>query len=541
MANILKNCENFASRSMRAVTVTLALLGASSTFYSTSIQSAVAEEQPVKGGEMTIINGSDIKSWDPAIIGGTYPGGPMDMLDAIYGFLVYVDVDGKVQGGMAKSLTSTDAKVWTLTLRDGVKFTDGNSYDAEAVKFNWERQAMPDTLSPSQGFVASWIGGVKIVDPLTLEITLPKPDRNFGSSLAQLAPFIASPQALKAAKTKTDIKPVGAGAFVLDSWNQGVSMSMKRNSQYWDQPRPYLDTLKFAIIPETNSRIATVVQGGATMMAGYPYQFGSNAKASGVATHEIPIPGLYRAYFNQKSGSFTDQRAREAFYQAINPSKLMQAYTQVSGYDIPTNYFTKSSPFYDATYKLPTYNPKHAQELFDQLAKDGKPFNIKLVTYSNSDLKRLASYLQQALSAYDNVTVNLQLVDQAMLSPTCKGQMNFDFCVDGGVLVANGAEPIISNLLSSNGNDNWGKYNSIDMDKELAEANATMDPAAVKAAYAKVQKRVATDLPLYIFGAETRFLLLRDTTGGIVPSNGGILQKQYLYVCKDACASKTAK
>ncbi|MCF1461764.1 ABC transporter substrate-binding protein [Agrobacterium vitis] len=541
MAKILKYCENLASRSARAVTVTLTLLGASAAIYGTSIQSAVAEEQPVKGGEMTIINGSDIKSWDPAIIGGTYPGGPMDMLDAIYGFLVYVDVDGKVQGGMAKSLTSTDAKVWTLTLRDGVKFTDTTPYDAEAVKFNWERQAAPDTLSPSQGFVASWIGGVKIVDPLTLEITLPKPDRNFGSSLAQLAPFIASPQALKAAKTKTDIKPVGAGAFVLDSWNQGVSMSMKRNPQYWDQPRPYLDTLKFAIIPETNSRIATVVQGGATMMAGYPYQFGSNAKAAGVTTHEIPIPGLYRAYFNQKSGSFTDHRAREAFYEAINPSKLMQAYTQVSGYDIPTNYFTKSSPFYDPTNKLPTYNPKHAQELFDQLAKDGKPFNIKLVTYSNSDLKRLASYLQQALSAYDNVTVNLQLVDQAMLSPTCKGQMNFDFCVDGGVLVANGAEPIISNLLSSNGNDNWGKYNSPDMDKELAEANATMDPAAVKAAYAKVQKRVATDLPLYIFGAETRFLLLRDTTGGIVPSNGGILQKQYLYVCKDACASKTAK
>ncbi|MGV1832652.1 ABC transporter substrate-binding protein [Agrobacterium vitis] len=541
MAKILKYCEKFASISVRSVTLTLALLGASAAIYGTNVQPAVAEEQPVKGGEMTIINGSDIKSWDPAIIGGTYPGGPMDMLDAIYGFLVYVDVDGKVQGGMAKSLTSVDAKVWTLTLRDGVKFTDGAPYDAEAVKFNWERQATPDTLSPSQGFVASWIGGVKIVDPLTLEITLPKPDRNFGSSLAQLAPFIASPQALKAAKTKTDIKPVGAGAFVLDSWNQGISMSMKRNSQYWDQPRPYLDTLKFAIIPETNSRIATVVQGGATMMAGYPYQFGSNAKAAGVATHEIPIPGLYRAYFNQKSGAFTDQRAREAFYEAINPSKLMQAYTQVSGYDIPTNYFTKSSPFYDPTYKLPNYNPKHAQELFDQLAKDGKPFNIKLVTYSNSDLKRLASYLQQALSAYDNVTVNLQLVDQAMLSPTCKGQMNFDFCVDGGVLVANGAEPIISNLLSSNGNDNWGKYNSTDMDKELAEANATMDPAAVKAAYAKVQKRVATDLPLYIFGAETRFLLLRDTTGGIVPSNGGILQKQYLYVCKDACASKTAK
>jgi len=522
-----------------ALAFAFTLFGASATTF--GLRPAAAEEQPIKGGEMTIINGSDIKSWDPAVIGGTYPGGPMDMLDAVYGFIVYVDVNGKVQGGLAQSLTSGDAKVWTLKLRDGVKFTDGTPYDAEAVKFNWERQANPETLSPSQGFVASWVQGVKIVDPSTIEITLPKPDRNFGSSLAQLAPFVASPQALKAAKTKTDIKPVGAGAFLLESWNQGVSMTMKRNPQYWDQPRPYLDTLKFAIIPETNSRIATVVQGGATMMAGYPYQFGSNATAPGIATHEIPIPGLYRAYFNQKSGVFTDHRAREAFYNAINRSKLMQAYTQVGGYDVPTNYFSKASPYYDPADTLPGYDPKHAQELFDQLAKDGKPFSIKLVTYSNSDLKRLASYIQQTLSAYDNVKVDLQLVDQAMLSPTCKAQMNFDFCVDGGVLVANGAEPIISNLLSSNGNDNWGKYNSPEMDKDLAEANSTMDPSAVKAAYDKVQKLIAADLPLYIFGSETRHLLLRDNVGGIVPSNGGILQKQYLFVCKDACASKASK
>lgn len=526
------------SRIGRAAALALMLLGTSGLSGMTSAAYAQADEQAVSGGEMTIIAGSDIKSWDPAITSGTYPGGPMDQLDAIYGFLVYVDVDGKVQGGMAESLTSGDAKVWTLKLRPDVKFTDGNPYDAEAVLFNWKRAADPETLAPSQPFVSSWIDGAKIVDPLTIEITLPEPNRNFGSTLAQSAPFIASPAALQAATSKTDIKPVGAGAFLLESWDQGISMSFKRNPDYWDQPRPYLDTLKFAIIPETNSRISTVVQGGATMMAGYPYQFGSNADAPGVATHEIPIPGLYRAYFNQVAGTFTDHRAREAFYRAIDPARLMQAYTQVEGYVTPTNYFTKSSPYYETEYTLPTYDPQKAQELFNELAADGKPFKMKLVTYTNSDLKRLASYLQQVLSAYDNVTVELQMVDQAMLKPTCQTQVNFDLCVDGGVLVANGAEPIISNLLSSKGVDNWGQYKSETMDSLLAKANATMDDAEVKATYTEVQKVIAEDLPLYIFGSETRYLLLRDNTGGIVPSNGGILQKQYLYVCKDACAAK---
>jgi len=526
------------SRIGRSAALAMMLLGTSVLTGMSTQAFAQADENAISGGEMTIIAGSDIKSWDPAITSGTFPGGPMDQLDAVYGFLVYVDLEGNVQGGMAESLTSPDAKVWTLKLRPDVKFTDGNAYDAEAVVYNWTRAANPDTLAPAQPFVSSWIDGVKIIDPLTIEITLPTPNRNFGSTLAQSAPFVASPAALEAAGTdKAAIKPVGAGAFLFQSWDQGISLSFTRNPDYWDEPRPYLDTLKFAIIPETNSRISTVVQGGAQMMAGYPYQFGANAEAAGVTTHEIPIPGLYRAYFNQKSGVFTDHRAREAFYRAVDPARLMQAYTQVEGYVTPTNYFTEASPFYDPADVLPTYDPAKAQELFDALAADGKPFKMKLVTYTNSDLKRLSSYLQQVLTGYENVEVELELVDQAMLKPQCQTQVNFDLCVDGGVLVANGAEPIISNLLKTGGVDNWGQYSSTEMDGFLAAANATMDMTEVKAAYADVQKVVAEDLPLYIFGAETRFLLLRDNTGGIVPSNGGILQKQYLYLCEDACAA----
>ncbi|WP_174803612.1 ABC transporter substrate-binding protein [Martelella limonii] len=495
------------------------------------------DQQPISGGEMTIINGSDITSWDPALINGTYPGGPMDVRDAIYGVLVYLDVDGKIQGGMAENLTSDDAKTWTLKLRPDVTFTDGEPYDAEAVKYNWDRMADPETMAPTQSFVSSWNKSVEIVDPLTLTITLDQPNRNFGSQLAQQAPFIGSPKVLAAAKQPSDIKPVGAGAFIFDSWDQGISMTLKRNPEYWDQPRPYLDTLNFKIIPETNSRIATVVQGGATMMAGYPYQFGSNADAEGVATHEIPIPGLYRAFFNQKTGVFTDVRARKAFYEAIDRARLMKAYTQSDGYVTPINYFTETSPYYQTAYTLPDYNPEDAQKIFDALAEEGKPFEMTLVTYSNSDLKRLASYVQQVMSAYKNVKIDVNIVDQAMLTQTCKEQMNFDLCVDGGVLVANGAEPTISGHLASDGIYNWGQYDNPKMDEELKAASATMDEAEVKADYDEVQKMVAEDLPLYIFGSETRFLLLRDNTGGIVPSDGGMLQKQYLYVCDDACAA----
>jgi peptide/nickel transport system substrate-binding protein len=497
--------------------------------------SAVLAQTPVSGGTMTIINGSDIRSWDPAVTSGTFPGGPMDVLDAVYGFIVYVNDKGVVTGGMAESLTSADAITWTLKLRPGVTFTDGAPYDAEAVKFNWDRAADPATTAPAQAFVAGWNKGMEVVDPLTLKITLPTANANFAAQVAELVPFIASPAALKDAAQKTDIKPVGAGPFVLDTWDQDVMVSMKRNPGYWDQPRPYLDTIKFAIIPETNARIATVVQGGATMMAGYPYQFGSNADAPGVATKQIAIRGINRAYFNQAKGIFSDVRAREAFYAAIDRSRLMQAFTQMEGFTAPVSYFGTSSQYYDPTYALPTYDPAKAQELISALVADGKPFEIKIVTYTNSDLKRLVAYIQQVISAYDGASATIEEVDQANLIVRCKQQLEFDLCVEGGVLVSNGAEPNISNLLKSTGNFNWGQYNNPAMDQALADAASTVDPTAVKAAFSRVQELIVNDLPFYIFGEQTRSLLLRDTTGGVVNSNGGILQKQFLFVCPQAC------
>jgi peptide/nickel transport system substrate-binding protein len=493
-----------------------------------------AAVEPVKGGTMTIINGSDIKSCDPAITSGTYPGGPMDVLDAIYGFLVYVDVNSNVVGGMAESFTSTDAITWTLKLRDGLKFSDGTPYDAEAVKFNWERAADPATAAPTQAFVSSWVKGIKVIDARTLTVTLPSANGNFAAQIAELAPFIASPTMLKAAATKSDIKPVGAGAFLLDSWNQGISMTMKRNPGYWDQPRPYLDTLKFAIIPETNARIATVVQGGATMMAGYLYQFGSNASAPGVGTVQVPIRGIYRGHFNQAAGLFTDPRARRVIYQGVDRARLMKAYTQVDSYKATTSYFNSKSPYFDAASPLPGFDPAKTQALIDELAAAGKPFSFKIVTYPNSDLKRLASYMQQVMSSYSGVKVEIVEVDQSLLGERCKATADA-LCIDGGVMASNRIEPNISSIMRTNGPFNMGQYKNPKLDALLDQANSTVDVAVIKKAYGDVQKIIAEDLPIFIFGEDTRHLLVRDNTGGVVPSNGGILQKQYLFVCKDAC------
>jgi peptide/nickel transport system substrate-binding protein len=144
-------------------------------------------------------------------------------------------------------------------------------------------------------------------------VKLPSADGNFNLKIAELAAFIASPAALKDAKEKTDIKPVGAGPFTLVSWDQGVKDTLKKNPGYWDAPRPYIDEYVLMTIPESNTGQNMIVQGGLDYMMGYAYQYGTNATAPGVATQVVPINGYNIAYFINDGGTtglFNDAKAR---------------------------------------------------------------------------------------------------------------------------------------------------------------------------------------------------------------------------------------
>ena len=146
------------------------------------------------------------------------------------------------------------------------------------------------------------------------------------------------------------------------------------------------------------------MQGGATMMAGYPYQFGSNATAQGVATHEIPIRGINRAYFNQVKGTFTDVRARQAFYCRYRPRPPDAGLHADDRAITPRPTISaRSRPISMRPMPCRATIRKRRRSCSTLCKADGKPFNIKLVTYTNSDLKRLAAYVQQVLTGYENV------------------------------------------------------------------------------------------------------------------------------------------
>ena len=480
-----------------------------------------------RGGTMTLPISADVGNWDPGNVSASSPGSQADLLSAVYGSLVWTDARGVVQPGIARALTTTDAVNWTLKLREGVKFIDGHLLDAEAVKYNWDRLADPANGEPAQKYMAAVV--TSVVDPATLSIRLPQADADFALRCAEQFPYVASPAALAAAAKKTDIRPIGAGPFELQTWTPGVGAVLARNTVYWDAPRPYLDGLRFNVVPDALARMGAVAQGSAQFTPGFPYQFGTNATATHVTTLKIDIPGYNVMYFNTRSGLFSDVRARQAVWSGVDLGKLVGAQTTDSTLAAPSSWYPSTSPYYDATLAFPTFDPAKAQGLFDALAA-GRSLPIHLVAANSADASRAALYLQHALEGYKGVSVAISLIPLVSWSDTCLGQHAFDICLQPGILTLNGPEPSASSLLSSTGSQNVSGYSSPAMDADLAASLSAVTDADRKAAYVKVQQQFLQDLPLALYGLQDRYLLMRDNTCGVVPGGQGQVQAQFLYI-----------
>src|SRR5918996_81416 len=173
------------------------------------------ERAPGSAGELVIAT-SETATMDPAKL-QTESSGEWDRAAAIYDTLLRWTADGGVAPQLAESMESPDGQVWTITLRPDVTFTDGTPLDAEAVIFNIERQRDPTNACGCAGNLAE-VESMRAVDPLTVEITLARPNGSFDQGFTGINGMIASPTAIQADPEGFGSNPVGAGPYVLEEW-----------------------------------------------------------------------------------------------------------------------------------------------------------------------------------------------------------------------------------------------------------------------------------------------------------------------------------
>jgi peptide/nickel transport system substrate-binding protein len=246
-----------------AVVVALAA-GCSTSSGSSASGSSASAGTPKKGGTLTIIYQNEVTSLDPTATTTASAAGALPYY-AIYDALFTLGAGtGAVTPKIGLSLTPNSSQtVWTLTLRPGVKFSDGTPYDAAAVEFNWTRDKAPTSAIAS---AAAIIKSMKVVSPTTLQVTLAAPDSSFDRTVAQQLLFIASPTAVKKEGASFGTHPVGAGPFTLTSWVRNSQKTFTPNPGYYQRGLPYLSKLVIDVIPDQNQGATALKTGQGNYM-----------------------------------------------------------------------------------------------------------------------------------------------------------------------------------------------------------------------------------------------------------------------------------
>jgi peptide/nickel transport system substrate-binding protein len=326
-------------------------------------------------------------------------------------------------------------KVWELTLREGVKFHDGTDFNAEAVKFNFDRWMNEDNeyrhAGENFGYYVYMFGGfpgiideVTVVDDYTVQIALNSPSAPFLNNLA-MAPFaIMSPDAIKEHGEDVFKNPVGTGAFEFVEWIKDDKIVLKKNENYWGE-EPKLDEIIFRTIPDNSARLLELQSGSIDMMIGVsPDDAQIVEDDPNLDLYLRPSMNVGYLALNMDKKPFDDVRVRQAFNHAVNKEAIINAF--YGGLAEPAkNPLPPSLWGYNDSIEPYEYNPEKAKEL---LAEAGYPDGFETTLWAMPvarpympQPKEIATALQQQFAAI-GVTAEIVTMDWATyLDETGKG------------------------------------------------------------------------------------------------------------------------
>ena len=249
----------------------------------------------------------------------------------IFDSLVHIDLDGKRIPALATSWNLVDDTTYEFELRKGVKFHNGEDFDADAVKYTYETIINPD-MKMGCAWILNTIKEVEVIDPFRVMIRLKHPD---GLFLYRLSMFgsIAPPKYIKEVGLDGFNKnPVGTGPFKFVAWNKGKDIVLAKNPNYWKEGVPVYDELVFKILPQ-DKWVDGLISGDLDLITDVPPKDIARVEANSdlKTVHRLVLQSYWVLLKNQ--GPLADVRVRKALNYAINKEELIKA--QGGGYGAP--------------------------------------------------------------------------------------------------------------------------------------------------------------------------------------------------------------
>lgn len=340
-------------------------------------------EEPTTGGVLTVAEYAEARSLDPT---KTIPNGAVggNALAAIYDTLLRYDVkSGAVVPWLATSMTSDDNKVWTMTLPEDVTFSDGTPLNAAAVLGSigyYMKNAGFNTL-----LLATNIADMKPTGEHEIVFTLHKPWSSFPGVFANGPGMIMAPGAYK---DPENFKPIGAGAFVLDSYKPAEEIVMSAREDYWDGA-PHLEGLRFVFLASDQARLESLAAGEVDTAYLRGPEVVETARADGYrGTMSVVGAGSTIIVNNRKGSPGEDVRVRQAINHAIDRELWMERTNGDHG--LPTAGIVPESWASYSEVDTDVYDPEKAKELLDAAKADGYDGKIGYIGQSDQQSQAAA-------------------------------------------------------------------------------------------------------------------------------------------------------
>jgi peptide/nickel transport system substrate-binding protein len=373
---------------------------------------------PTSGGNLVYERQAEVQTLDPlGILNGN---GDIFSYNLIYSGLVRSDPNGstKLEGSLADSWkVSNKGKTYTFHLRPGIKFSNGQPVTAQDVAWSLNRFGNPK-VNAAMSSVAIGYGNATVLDSSHVQVKLAKPVAAFLYNISIWPAFIL-PKNLVEKQGKAFYKhPVGTGPFVVKEFAKGSHITYVRNPNYWEQGKPYLNSVRFNFATDANSRILALRGGSAQIMDGVPFsQINSLQADKNVEIQSAKVPLFLGLWLNHTRKPFTDINVRKAMQYALDRQKMNKDIFHGLG-QIPNSVLM--GLHYDAPYsEIPPYPYDLAKaKAFMAKSKFPKGFSTSLQYPSGYDYyKQLVLLMQQELGA---IGIKVKLVEEDPATTTSK-------------------------------------------------------------------------------------------------------------------------
>lgn len=500
----------------------LLLAGCSSGASTSSSEKPNEKEGKVTlGGELTYALATSPDTLDPHRSGLAVA---VRAFRTIFDSLVVLAPDNTIQPWLATEWSvSEDGKSYTFKLRQDVKFHDGTPFNAEAVKYNYDRIIDPKTKAANALALIQPYESSEVINEYTIKINLSTPSTSFLSNLSQGLLGIVSPTAAEKYGDQFGKNPVGSGPYKFVSWTENADIQVEKNADYkWapsiveNKGAPNIDKVIFKIIPEEATRIGSVQSEQVLAAETVPPQnilsLKNDPKSQLLQVNTIGLP--YTLFFNQRKEPWKDVKVRKAVQLAVDVDAIVKT-LYLSTYQRAWSPLSPGIFGYDKSLEG-SVKPDitKANQLLDELGyekgadgirvKDGKRFTLNYVDGSPNREKRndIAIIIQQQLKEI-GIAVEINITkDVASVV-----YQNADYDLYGNSQV-NSDPNALRAIYHTQTPEQEAAFKGLgggsnpELDQLLEQGTVESDPAKREVIYKKVQQKIIEEawiLPIYVF------------------------------------------